>query len=405
MHILANRVREEFLSVPHLVRFDMANSDIGREPALLVKTRTLTIKYAIKSNRFSLIVFRLTSGSVGYAIKVYDDPEKSVILWSVVEHQNEIDAIRSIANGGPCPVYLFNELAVNLVWGLANKFSSQSDLNGLLDNVTFCVDSALVVDEVVALLDTWKGNQCGSANYFCFGEFSIDEWREIQSIYVTNRLGRSNLSVISEQEGAQQEELALWLIDALSLQGAIKNPQVVEDGGTRELADLLMTYEKGAFLVESKGLNILDRGILPGRDRLASSVIGKVKKAVSQLKGGCKNIGRGLRLLDERGDEIQIASVAAPHAIVLVPDLGLLDDSEVASGALLREFAQEAGGYLHILDPTELLRVVQSAHTISGMSKAVTLMMAFDYYLIERFKKAIESNRANFEMILRVSEN
>lgn len=53
---------------------------------------------------------------------------------------------------------------------------------------------------------------------------------------------------------------------------------------------------------------------------------------------------------------------------------------------------------LHILDVAELLRVVQAAVIISSKNN-VSLMAAFDYYLMERFKRAFAMDRIYFEMI------
>ena len=61
----------------------------------------------------------------------------------------------------------------------------------------------------------------------------MDAWTEIRSTYVTNRMKGSDVSAFEEDEGGQQEEAGLWLIDALDIDGAWKNPIVHHDKKSR----------------------------------------------------------------------------------------------------------------------------------------------------------------------------
>ena len=56
---------------------------------------------------------------------------------------------------------------------------------------------------------------------------------------------------------------------------------------------------------------------------------------------------------------------------------------------------------MHLLDTAELLRMVQAAEMIAARANKITPMMAFDFYLMERFKKALEAGTLCFEMLLR----
>jgi hypothetical protein len=62
---------------------------------------------------------------------------------------------------------------------------------------------------------------------------------------------------------------------------------VQEEGGLRELSDLLLTHEFGCFLIESKALAIFGRAEVPDRQALKRGVVKAVKKAVKQLTGAC----------------------------------------------------------------------------------------------------------------------
>jgi len=275
----------------------------------------------------------------------------------------------------------------------------------MLGDASVCPDSSRYSSQVGNLIDTISRGELHPPQAFVLDVQEIPEWHEVKNTYITNRVGTSNLSIFSIDEGAQQEELALWLVDGLSVSGAVKNPQIHEPNGIRELSDLLLSYDFGCFLLESKVLSILERGILPDRIKLRQNVVGKLGKAIRQLRGGCKNLKRGYKITDEKDREIKVTATLPAHAMVLVPDLSLLDDAPEFGRKALKDFGSDAGAYLHILDPSELLRMVQSAQKIASLGKTTTPMMAFDYYLMERFKRALELDTAHFGMLLRTAEN
>jgi hypothetical protein len=193
----------------------------------------------------------------------------------------------------------------------------------------------------------------------------------------------------------------LWLIDNLSPTGAIQNPQIHETNKARELSDLLLTYPGGTFLFESKTLAILDRSELPSRQKLARNITKHILKATNQLIGGINNLRRGYPITDKGGKELPVERKAPPHVIVLVPDLSLLSNAIELGGDYFQNSSKRCGGFFHILDLVELLRIVQAAEMISKQSFAVTKMMAFDYYLLERSKRANTVTSPYFQILLR----
>lgn len=62
------------------------------------------------------------------------------------------------------------------------------------------------------------------------------------------------------------------------------------------------------------------------------------------------------------------------------------------------------GGFFHILDIAELLRVVQAAEMIAQGSTELTLMAAFDGYLIERAKHSLQHETPDFEILARKTD-
>jgi hypothetical protein len=177
-------------------------------------------------------------------------------------------------------------------------------------------------------------------------------------------------------------------------------PQVHELSGARELTDVLITEGLYTFLIESKALSVFARPKLPTRTKLASGLVKQVCKASKQLAGAAKNVQRGLRITDSNADDIVVGRDEPVHAIVLVPDLSLLDGCHGMGGTFFREITSSIGGFFHILDTAELLRVVQAAEMISRNSKDATPLMALYYYLIERAKLSVSQESPDFQMLL-----
>lgn len=395
VHILASHLRSEFLAVPQLVRFDLAHGAEGLEPTLLIKASSLALKYLLRRQSFRLMLMRI-GDRIAYAVEIPDDPERAAALWSIAEHKNEIRALVELANNPRCVIFLFNEVAVSVAWvelevrlesALSHQISSAILHEKLGDNDAQSVGERL--DEI-------RSGAAPSGVQILAFEGVV--WQEVSATYITNRAGSSELSLFSSNEGEQQERIAVWLTDNLDFRGCVKSPQVHEKI-VRELSDILLTYDEGVFLIESKSLNILTRDNLPDRVKLAGDLAKHIRKASKQLAGGIRNLRNGLTVTDGNGRPLALNRAMPCCAIILVPDLSLLSHAREFGGPFIREFMQANSSYLHILDPAELLRVVQVAEIVANRSQDISRMMAFDWYLMERTKRAVVQPTPDFQIL------
>jgi hypothetical protein len=397
VHILANHLRSEFLAVPQLVRFDMAHGQNGLEPTLLVKASSLSLKYLLRQKSFRLMVMRV-GNKIAYAVEIPDDPEDPVATWSLMELPNEATALKTLITNPKCMVFLFNEVAVSVAWTEVDVRIDPS-LVIAIDSVEFHTtpnddDEILVgrrLDEVRTQTNVPETQLLS---------FNAIEWHEVQAAYITNQINSSNLSLFHKDEGGQQEEIAVWMTDNLHPQGCVKSPQVQEKN-LRELSDILLSYEFGAFLIESKSLSVLTRDNLPDRNKLANDLSKHIAKATRQLIGGIRNLKNGAIVKDQAGRVLNIEREKPVQTIILIPDLALLQDATQFGADFIKQFMEATGGYLHILDPAELLRIVQAAEMIVEDSEHLTKMMAFDWYLLERVKRAMKQATPNFAILFR----
>jgi hypothetical protein len=403
MHLLASHYRSEFLATPQLIRLDYAKGTDSFEPTLLVKGSTLLLKYMVLGARLRFHLARV-NGRILYALTAYDDPSTPATLWSVVENEAEVTALRGLVSGEPSPIFLFNELALNVAWSTV-KASFPSEVSGWISNATLGKgDYTAITKEAGDLLGrAFKGNttpdELLSAEIVC-----IEEWHAVFNHFITSHGSDSPVDLFSRDEGGQQEQLAVWLTDSLHPRGVHHSPQIPKGNGTRELTDILLSHEYGAVLIESKALTVFNRDTLPDRTKLAKDVSQHVEKAVRQLRGSIRRLKDGAPVTTRAGSSIDVERSKPAHAVVLIPELNLIENQENYGLAFIADFMEATGSFIHLLDLAELLRVVQAAEMISRGSEKVTPLMALDYYLMERAKRTRDAGTLCIQVLLRVQE-
>jgi hypothetical protein len=402
MHWLADHNRSEFLACPELIRFEYAKRDNGFEPTLLIKGSTLLLKYAVLGRPMHLAFCRF-EGRLLCALKICDDGDDGGILWSIVEREQELNAIRGVAFGSPLTVFLFNEIAVNVTWNSIPISGQTHELANWATSVqTGPLDHNLIGAKVHRLLERLHRDVESDGKWITIAIGGHTDWKPIYNHFITNAGSSSLIDLFDPDEGKQQEQIGVWLTDNLHPLGVHYSPQIPKGNGTRELTDILLSYEFGSILLESKALSVLSRDRMPDRTKLKADVSGHIAKAFAQLRGGIRKIRASVEVTGRTGERIDVERTQPPHAIVLIPDLDLVDDPTAYGTDFIKDFMEKTGGgFPHLLDISELLRVVQAAEMISKQGSTTTPMMAFDYYLMERFKKAVDAGTLKLEVLLR----
>lgn len=403
MHLLASHYQSEFLATPKLIRIDYAKGKNSFEPTLLVKGSTLLLKYMVLGVRLRFHLARV-NGRLLYAFTAYDDPSKPAMLWSVVETEAEVTALQGLVSDEPSPIFLFNELALNVAWSTV-KASFPSEVNGWISNAILGkVDYTAITEAADDLLGkAFKGTT--TPDELLSAEIvRIEEWHAVFNHFITSHGSDSPVDLFNRDEGGQQEQLAVWLTDGLHPRGVHHSPQIPKGNGTRELTDILISYEYGALLIESKALTVFNRDTLPDRTKLAKDVSQHVEKAVRQLRGSIRRLKDGAPVTTREGSSIDVERSKPAHAIILIPEFDLIENQGNYGLAFIADFMEVTGGFIHLLDLAELLRVVQAAEMISRGSEKVTPLMALDYYLIERAKRTRDAGTLCIQVLLRMQE-
>ncbi len=393
---------EEMLATPQFVRFCFPYQDGSeRHPTIVIKAHSLTLKYIAQDVPLKLFFFMTKDGHCIYGIHVRDDLATGFVMWSLLTKDDEVIAVKDLAKHGRCSIYLFNEACVNCAWTSVTIDIGVSILEfvdaALLDNA----DPAKYADEL-SVVHKQVDNGTGSTKTQADIKPTAG-WKALQSHFILNGVRVSRLNLLSDNEGSYQEQLAHTLLGDLSPRGAYPNPQRHEPNGNREFTDLLLTHEYGTILLESKTLSILEqRTKLPDRAKLLRNIDKSAEKGFKQLKGAARKLRDNVPVFDEQGKVIELEREQPPHAIILVPELDLLAEKNENWFDRVVEFAQETGGFLHILDTVQLFQMMQAARMISDASHSSTPMMAFDAYLIEHFKLTANHRSIHVRMLLQL---
>jgi len=311
-----------------------------------------------------------------------------------------------ILNGDYSIIHLYNEGAVNVAWGEPDFEISNPPPSDFLDDIKLVENGSEVLStRVHAFFKTLTDSGHAHPNAVVVTLKQELEWSQIKATYITNALQPSTFEMLEANEGDQQEHLAVWLTDALSLSGAHKGPIVHETKNPRELTDVLFAHSDGTFLIESKVISVFDKEEFPGREKLKKRICKNINKAIAQHSGACRNIANGTRITTKDGHDINIPRNLPTHCIVLIPELSLIADNAYYGREAVQKFWESTKNYLHILDPDALMGVILNANKLSNESQYATPIMTFDFILIERWKESLKLDTAYFRFDVRTKED
>lgn len=403
--ILLGDSYDEFLATPSLIRF--LDSD-NTPPVLAVKAPLLMLKYLVAASDFSLYLLPLPEGGLVYAIEIADDPRSPAFVWSAIENRAEIDAVHAVLRESRCAVGLFNELAINVAATFVEFSAAATAAHELLTSERIEAirheAAAVRADQVPEALNQLRATDHKNLVGWRLTGSLAQPWDYPTSYYYSNNLTASYLSLADADHGAQQEAVGLWLTDVFAAKGAYLNPYIgpAESlADSRELCDVLLTTDDFSLIIESKALNVLDHPQLPTRHKLHGRITKAIEKGAGQVTGALRHLRLGYQVTTEKfGRPIHVDPDKPIHLIVLVPDLTLLSEADGLGKAFLSKQIQKTGCPFHLLDPTQLLRVVQAATIIekrTGAPKTTVLQ----HYLLNRLNYALELDTPNFDILLR----
>src|SRR3954471_15323296 len=109
IHLAAKHILDEMMSLQQLARVCVSRvSADSTEPTLVIKTKSLLLKYLLKSPHVQFVFGQLDNGSLMYGVLVDDDSQSPLGLWSLVEREDELQALIRIIKGERFMLAMFN---------------------------------------------------------------------------------------------------------------------------------------------------------------------------------------------------------------------------------------------------------------------------------------------------------
>jgi len=386
-------LHQELLTAPQFCRFAWSHDADGVRAVLAVKATTLGLKYLTAEPVLHVLLFPVAQ-AVGYAV-VVNEGGPPALLWSVIQSDDEKAALLSAVGAATCAVHLFSEAAINVASG-EGSVSSPAQPQVPITNATYPADLGAIRAAVATVLDQLLADPASNRSDLI--EVAGLRWEPVSSVLVTANGGAYPVELFADNEGAQQEHLAVWLTEHLDPGRVLVRPQVQNGAATRELCDLLMSYSGGSFLIESKALSVLGRsGAMPSRSAMAENTRNHTKKAVNQVIGASKKLAQGAGITDTQGDEYHVDRGNPPHALILLSDVSLLAGHEGQCLSDIERYRTKSGGFLHFMDPSGLVRMSQAAAMLAAQSERHQPIEAFDALLIRRWRTVGKRRQINLD--------
>lgn len=350
----------------------------GEDFSLLIKLPMAQIKAIIRGCSAS-VVLKVADSALFVGIRVFDIPGHPLITVKIQRQLEEHQALSRFVETGTAPVFLFNELDFSAASSTATMaFSDRERVLSAIENPSeFYIGERMNSHDFV--LDQMEQSMSFEAPNEVEFPLAFGKWESLEA----NFLGVEEshlLRVDSRDEGELLERMVWASLESVFPLNLYKSPQVRIGSKTRELTDVLTSYEYGSFLFEAKALSEYSTSPDRSLERRVSSVQSHIKKALDQLVGAGKALDRGDEVFDSKGNLIQIERKNPPHAIVLVSELIEAGDWSETVEHLMNALSASRM-YVHILDLRELLTLLKI-----GRGQPELL----DYNLMERCKKFVK---------------
>lgn len=366
--------------------------------AILLKSHTNVLKSLFKGASIK-VGFGLENTPKGRVLLsvmyIYDDTESPIInIGPNIHYTQQVALLEILRDREQTPIFFYDELARNVASAQCRFGVQRLEAVSLFDDL-----KGLYVGEPTPYVIQALGQFERTANDFLklnpialekviIVELALEQFQEYD-IHVVGDRETGFFNIAQKNEGNGLEQSVWHLLVGLFGSDIYWSPQVVKGKKTRELTDILATTDLGIFLIESKSKAVMSIDQSQTKERKVKSIESHIEKGLGQLVGAIKSIRDGRSLLTSENEEIIINRELVPHGIVLVSEMFPFMNGK-ALLAQLAEASLKSNAMLHIIDLTELAKLVTASKTANIL----------DHYLMQRFEQVIEKEnvfvRTNF---------
>lgn len=353
----------------------------GEEIAALVKAPTTSIKALLAGCKFEF-VFGKDKAHLCIGIRIFDVPNAPLLICALQAHIEEHLALDRALRERSFPLFLFNEMDLCVAWATVEIAETTATSVLMLIQTPDDHYAGPFGPHESHVLDCFIYSEDPTAALLGAREIptlrmpvSVSAWTSIENTFI-GIYDHRTITLDDEDEGGVLENAVWSSLESVFPFELYKSPQVITGSKSREMTDVLASYEYGSFLIEAKDMSILQAGINRSQSRRRSGVQKQCKKAIAQLVGAANALLRGDEITTATGRVLNVPRDNPPHCIVLITELSHTGDwSEVE--AMLVAAIVETRAFFHLIDLREWISLLKGS---SGKAELL------DYNLIERFR-------------------
>jgi hypothetical protein len=345
-------------------------------PYFVIKLPQNILKSLFLGCRISIVILPCNIEQrliLSYSLIIWDDLEKPMITYFAIRDRNEYISLISCIKKNKIYVHFFDELVMPIISSKCH-FTLNNDLK-LLESMQFSFENIpLYDDKVFELYCGVVENLIKSGNVFDIvrndGLVITDmklEFDEPNKIYIP-LVGQ--FSINDTNEGGRLEDSIYHLIESFyGSSNSAKSP-TLDTSNSREFTDILAWDKINICLFESKCLSIIGRENELTSEKRIKNINKHISKALSQLKGAVRKLRNNEKIYSASGQLLEIPyeqDKTFIDCVVLVSEMYPYLDWEALAQEIINA-SNEAGAFFHIMDLSELYRIICSGKTTTAFS-------------------------------------
>lgn len=310
---------------------------------------------------------RLTVG-----MEIADDKEHPFMIFHTVNNTEELQSIYKAFQQLENKLYLFDELTRNVLSGKLTLLEKNKEIN---KELLFSIETNFNVKEKIETEN----------RFITYMEelFSGNTKLPIDLIIVKTKFIPSGPTkvidldvgetILSQSDEGQGLELSIHsLLNSYYHETCHHSPQIIKKDKMRELTDILVFKESHLIFIESKVSQVLNREKELNSKRLITNIHKNIDKAIKQLRGAVKSVNTKQKVYTSENNLIDLTlnNDIPNHCIVLISEMR----HELDWDKLYQEiigFGAEESGLLHILDLTELFKLLFLSKTPEAFNRSL----------------------------------
>jgi hypothetical protein len=346
---------------------------------IIVKISTYLIKHIYNGVKIDLIAAVYKNLNDTYpmlGLRIFDDPDYPSLITERVETK-QLSHFKNVVQSENTEVELYDELGFPSLFGgvhidrniqdkLANYYGASHQFT---DDRDFSKASESLDFFAISLENEKATGRILKLDYF---KIRFYELAQVENFHIRSH-EISKISPLDFLEGDQLEHQIAIASESIFNQNTFKSPYVQKGDKLRELIDVLMKYDRGLFLIETKAMSVFNKNDQKF-ERKSKSIIKQAKKGIDQLVGANKQLKKGSYLFDVNGNKINYDSEMITQNIVLVSELVQFDEQEDIKKYLLKSIITNNLS-IQLIGFDEYMLIIKAAEG---------KMELFDYYLLER---------------------